>query len=104
MDSKPIYEILMLEKPITVDEFGWPHYGRSENVGFYFEQERAPNTVRNNVCNLNEHGRYKAAIVQRKGEGIYPLPNKEWYFIFDKVAEIYKEQKIPEGMQHFTIS
>ena len=40
MDSKPIYEILMLEKPITVDEFGWPHYGRSENVGFYFEQEK----------------------------------------------------------------
>ena len=103
MDSKPIYEIIMLEKPITVDEYGWPQYGDSENVGFYFEEAKALQAVRENWCDLSDNGAYKAAIVQRKGEGIYPLPNKEWYLVFDKKTETYKEQKIPEGMQHFTI-
>lgn len=104
MDKEtPIYEILILEKPITIDELGWPSYGRSENVGFYFEEETALRAVRENWCDLNEKGGYQAAIVQRKLPGLYPLPNKEWYFIFDKKTETYKEHKIPEGMQHFTI-
>ena len=104
MDNVPIYEILMLEKPIIIDKSGWPSYGHSENVGFYFEEETALKAVRENWCDLNEGGAYKAAIVQRKNAGIYPLPNKEWYFIYDGNTETYKEHKIPEGMKHFTIS
>ena len=102
-DKTPIYEILMLERPITIDELGWPSYGRSEIVGFYYEEEIALKAVRENWCNLNEAGVFNAAVVRKKVPGLYPMPKQEWYFVFDKKTEVYREKKLPEQMQQFSI-
>lgn len=102
-DKTPIYELLMLEKPVTVDELGWPSYGRSENVGFYYEEEIALKAARENWCDIHDGGVYNAIIVQKKVPGLYPMPKQEWYFIYDKKTDTYKEAKLPKGMQNFSI-
>ena len=102
-EKTPIYEILMLEKPLTLDAQGFPHYGRMENVGFYYEEDTALKAVRQNWCNVNDGGCYNAAIIQKKIPGIYPIPLRQWYFVFDYDNMIYQETKIPKEMQHFVL-
>ena len=102
-DRTPIYEIIMLEKPITLDEHGFPSYGHLESVGFYYEEEIALKAVRQNWCDVNDGGCYNAAIIQKKIPGLYPIPQKEWYFIFDYDNMMYEEKQLPVGMQHFVL-
>ena len=102
-DETPIYELLMLSEPITIDEHGWPHYGRIENVGFYFEEETALQAIRQNWCDVNDGGVYKAALIQKKRPGIYPIPLSEWYFIFDYDNMVYEEKQLPKEMKHFCL-
>jgi len=102
-DKTPIYEIVMLQKPITIDEKGWPEYGKAESVGFYYEQDTALKAVRQNWCDINDGGIYKAALVQKKIPGLYPIPQREWYFVFDYDNLIYEEKQLPKEMQHFIL-
>ena len=102
-DKTPIYEILMLEKPVTIDEFGWPSYGRSESVGFYYEEEIALKAVEENWCDINDSGVYKASIVRKKIPGLYPMPKQDWYFVFDNKSNTYKQAKLPKEMVNFSI-
>lgn len=102
MDT-PIYEIIMLEKPLQLDEFGWPTYGHCESIGFYYEEETALKAVKQNWCNINDGGIYKAAIVQKKLPGLYPIPQRKWYFVFDYDNLIYEEKPIPKELQHFVL-
>lgn len=104
MDKEvPIYEILMLEKPITFDEKGYPQYGNVETVGFYYEEAIALKAIRQNWCDINEQGSYSAALVQKKLPGLYPITQKRWYFVFDYDNMIYVDKPIPKEMQHFNL-
>ena len=102
MDSQvPIYEILMLENPITTNKHGWPECGRMEPIGFYYEEDTALKAVRQNWCNINENGTYKAAIVQKKLPGLYPITQKRWYFVFDYDNMVYVDKQVPIALSHF---
>lgn len=102
-DKTPIYEIIMLTAPITIDDKGFPNYGRAESVGFYYEQDIALKAVRQNWCNVNDGGVYKAALVQKKVPGLYPIPQCQWYFVFDYDNLIYQEKQLPKELKHFII-
>ena len=102
-NETPIYEILMFTEPLHKDEKGFPAYGRSESVGFYYEEEIALKAVRQNWCNINDGGVYNAALVQKKIPGLYPITQKQWYFVFDYDNMIYVDKPIPKEMQHFNL-
>ena len=99
----PIYEIIMLEDPITIDIRGFPEYGHAESVGFYYEEETALKAIRENWCDVNDGGIYNAAIVEKKEPGLYPLAKQTWYFIFDKETKSYFDAKLPKEMEHYQI-
>ena len=84
MDEIPIYEIMMLEKTIRFDKYGWPYYGRSENVGFYYELDTAIKAVKENWCDIADEGSYKAAIVAQKIPGLYPIAITKGYFVYNE--------------------
>ena len=100
----PIYEIIMFEEIITLDKFGWPHYGQSESVGFYFELDTAIKAIKENWCDINDGGKYKAAIVVQKNPGLYPISVTKGYFIYNKKANTYREGIIPKEWENFNIT
>ncbi len=102
-NQPPIYELIMLEKPITINDSGWPEYGHMESVGYYYEEETALKAVRQNWCDINDGGCYNAALIQKKYPGLYPIPSQEWYFVFDYDNLVYTETQIPKELKHFVL-
>ena len=103
MDGASIYEIYVLEDPITIDALGIPHWGRRESVGFYYELETAKSAVKNNWVDINERGSYNAAIIVRKSPGLYPIAIVEGYYIFNKETEKYDKKEMPKEMERWNL-
>ena len=102
-NETPIYRILMLEKPVTFDQFGWPEYGREEDVGFYYEEETALKAARENWADINECGSYQALLVEKLKPGLYPIAHYCGYFVWNKKTQQFDEQIIPEQLRSYSI-
>ena len=100
----PIYEIIMLEESVKIDKFGWPNYGQSENVGFYYEEETAFKAVKENWCDINDSGKYRAAFVVQKIPGLYPITIVKGYFIYNKKDNNFRQAVLPKEWENFNIS
>lgn len=102
--EQPIYEILMLEKPIQMNKVGYPDYGSMEPVGFYYEKEVAIQAVKENWADINDFGTFAAALIVKKEPGLYPYCPEREYFIWDKPSNQYVDAELPEGMEYFNIT
>lgn len=103
MDSVSIYEIYVLEDPITIDRLGRPEWGHRESVGFYYELETAKQAVKNNWVDINERGSYNAAVIVKKGPGLYPIALVQGYYIFNHQTEKYDAAEMPKEMEHINL-
>lgn len=103
MDTQSIYEIYVLEKPITIDHLGWPQYGRRESVGFYYELETAKQAVRENWIDINDGGVYNAAMIVKKKPGLYPIAIVQGYYVFNKRTEKYEQKEPPKEMENYNL-
>lgn len=65
----------------SVGEDGWPIDTR--NWGFYFDEEKAINTIEINYTNLQEAGWYKYAVIQKCYEGIFDFTYLDDMIFFD---------------------
>ena len=100
MDKEtPIYEIYAFRDPITTDNWGRPKIGHYVSMGFYYELETAKQAVKENWTDINEKGCYNAAMVVKKGPGLYPIVDYCGYYIFNKKTETYDNQEIPEEVK-----
>ena len=102
-DQASIYEIYMLEDPITVDNWGRPEFGHRESVGFYYELETAKQAVKENWTDINEKGAYQAALIVKKAPGLYPLALIQGYYIFNHKTEQYDNKEIPKVMENYNL-
>ncbi len=103
MDGASIYEIYVLENPITIDKLGRPEWGHRESVGFYYELETAKQAVKNNWVDINERGSYNAAVIVKKGPGLYPIALIQGYYIFNQRTEKYDKAEMPKEMEHINL-
>jgi len=103
MDSASIYEIYVLENPITIDKLGRPEWGHRESVGFYYELETAKQAVKNNWVDINERGSYNAAVIVKKGPGLYPIALIQGYYVFNRQTEKYDKAEMPKEMEHINL-
>ena len=104
MDNQPsIYEIYVLENPITIDKFGQPQWGRRESVGFYYELETAKRAVKDNWTDINEKGAYNAAIIVKKAPGLYPITLIQGYYVFNQKTEKYDNKEVPKEMENYNL-
>lgn len=102
-DANSIYEIYVLENPITIDRLGRPEFGRRESVGFYYELETAKQAVKNNWVDINERGAYNAAVIVKKAPGLYPIALIQGYYIFNRQMEKYDKAEMPKEMEHWNL-
>jgi len=103
MDETSIYEIYVLEDPITIDNLGRPEWGHRESVGFYYELETAKTAVKNNWVDINERGSYNAAVIVKKAPGLYPIALVQGYYIFNQQTEKYDKAEMPKEMEHINL-
>ena len=98
MNNSPIYEVRAYTKPWTVDEYGWPQYGRSERIGFFHEKEEAQKAVEENLCNIQDYSMQSAMIIE-VAPGIYPIiiRSKCLYYRWNKREERFEISKLPSN-------
>ena len=101
--EESIYEIYVLEDPITIDRLGRPEFGHRESVGFYYELETAKQAVRENWTDINDKGAYNAALIVKKAPGLYPIAIIQGYYIFNQQTEKYENAEMPKEMEHWNL-
>ena len=71
MNNNAIYTVTTLRGAL---------YGRPRCVGFYHEIEKAKDTIKNNVLDINEAGHYHYAVIEKVSPGIYHFDGEEIWF------------------------
>ena len=104
MEQASIYEIYVLEDPITIDNWGRPEFGHRESVGFYYELETAQQAVKDNWTDINEKGSYNAAIIVKKSPGLYPIANYCGYYVFNDQIDKYVKKDMPKEMEGYNLA
>lgn len=84
----------------TVDLRPLPPYGGKRNldprcVGYFHTLEDAVKIVENNYGDIHEYS-FDYAVIEEFGEGLYPHPESEHWFLFDKGERKYKPCDKPE--------
>ena len=63
------------------------------------QEEEYKQAVKENWTDINEKGCYNAAMVVKKGPGLYPIVDYCGYYIFNKKTETYDNKEIPKEMK-----
>lgn len=104
MNNQPsIYEIYVLESPITINRLGMPQWGKRESVGFYYELETAKQAVKDNWADISDRGKYNAAVIVKKSCGLYPITLIQSYYIFNQKTEKYDNENVPKEMENYNL-
>lgn len=94
--ARKIYAITCMQT-IEEDE-GWPSYGASKFMGYYFDKSYAFEAVQSNSCNIFEN-LYNYAVIEEIAPGLYSFPRKRWVFEYDDVAKAFHEIDEPKVMK-----
>jgi hypothetical protein len=78
---------------------GFPDFGATRTVGFYYEKETALDAVHNNAGDMNETV-YDYAIVEEVEPGLYPCSTVRWLYKFDYKTKQYNPIEEPEILSH----
>lgn len=106
---KPIFEILVFEKPneelmFNGKQSGFPDMGAQDNVGFYYEFHAAYEAIKENICDIHETV-YDAAFLICRFPGLYNPVSSEGriYFVWDDAKGGYNEAEEPEIFKHIAL-
>lgn len=94
----PIYAITCFTRFEETD-LGWPNFGDTAFMGFYYDKETAIECVKNNACDIAETI-YGYAVVEDIPPGMYAYPRPRWFFKYDREKDMYEEIEEPEFMKH----
>lgn len=92
-----IYTITCIEK--IEEDKGWPVFGTSKFIGYYFNKDEALEDVEANNCDINEF-LFRFAVIEEIEPGLYSLPRKRWVFEFDDKSRTYHPIDEPKAMRH----
>lgn len=84
---------------IVEKKSGFPDFGDSNTVGFFYEKEKALDAVHNNAGDINETI-YDYAIVEEVEPGLYPCSTVRWLYKFDYKTKQYNPIEEPEILSH----
>jgi hypothetical protein len=103
MEERPIYRILLFSKIPEDNKNGWPDYGTTDDVGFYYEYETAVRAMNENWCDIQECMFYAGFILEhRPGLYVSTTSDNRTYFEWDKEKNGFFEAKEPECLKHFS--
>ena len=107
-EAKPIFKILLFEK--TGEEelnsmgkpTGWPDTGAQNDVGYYYELDRAIQAMNDNWSDIQEMV-YHAGFILCHYHGLYCSvgPEARIYFRWDEDREGFFEAEEPAIFEHF---
>ena len=93
-----IYTITCLTN-LEEDKTGWPNFGASAFMGYYFDRDEAINAVETNRCGIDERC-YTYAVIEKIDEGLYAYPRPRLFYKFNIEKGIYEHIEEPEFMKH----
>ena len=96
-ENTPIYAITCLTR--LEENNGWPDFGATAFMGYYFEKDVAFQAVKENRCDIAEHC-YHYAVIERILPGLYSYPKERWLFEYDHDNDRFVPIEEPEVLKH----
>ena len=109
-DDRPIFRIFMMEYPDkeivypTGKHSGFPDYGSSNEVGFYYSLDDAIEAMNQNMCDIHEFT-YGAGFILCQFPGLYESSGTEMrmYFVWDEEKQGFFQKEEPEIFKHISL-